>query len=654
MKANIRLQQTLIEIKEYNQLKDNDRVLRVAVSRDGKLIVSASRNDTIKILRNNGLLQQTLTHNDDVNDVKISPNGKFLASVSDDQTMIIWQVNQQGVYQVYKKIKYTEQMQSVNFSPDGNFIVSGSSNGMIIIITLSGQLIKEFKGHDESVFDITFSPDGKLIASASWDKTVKIWTKDGTLIQTLIGHKDQVDSANFSPDGKFLVTSGSNYDKTIKLWEFKNKKFILLKSINGHGNTIYSVQFSPDGTKIVSASKDETIKLWDKQGNLLEVFYGHTNSVNSANFTPDGKMIISGSGDNTLRFWFLKDDYHPNILTLDEDKNTGLNFKFNHQNNIVIMGKKLWDLSGNLIFSEKDIDPHPPTPTRTTGEGEKLDNHQVRKPSILPNGIDFNLKGELMALVRLENQQIAIFQENQGYKTINLPSKMMVSNVSFNHNKTLIAVAFTGKKDQGKYENVGINIYNINGDLIKNLSGHTDYIMSVNWSNDDKMLASASDDKTVKIWQTNNWILSKELKGHSDRVMSVNWSCDNQMLVTGSQDNTIKLWRSDGTLINTFSGHDRVINHVIFSPNCQFIISGSEDQTIKVWTLQGELLGTLKNKYPVNSVIFNEKENTLVTGGREGKVISYNLDLNLLKQQTCAYLKDYFLSHNPQEKTECK
>ncbi|MCL1463516.1 WD40 repeat domain-containing protein, partial [Argonema galeatum] len=72
----------------------------------------------------------------------------------------------------------------------------------------------------------------------------------------------------------------------------------------GHKSFVFSVAFSPDGQRIVSGSDDNTVRLWDLQGNPIgSPFMGHEDFVTSVAFSPDGEMIVSGSGDKTLRLW---------------------------------------------------------------------------------------------------------------------------------------------------------------------------------------------------------------------------------------------------------------------------------------------------------------------------------------------------------------
>jgi tricorn protease-like protein len=109
-------------------------------------------------------------------------------------------------------------------------------------------------------------------------------------------------SVAVTPDGSKIV-SGSK-DNTIKIWDLGTGQ--CLRTLTGHTDIVWSVALTPDGTKIVSGSDDKTIKVWDlKTGALLRTLTGHTGPVESVAVSPDGSKIASGSGDETLKVWDL-------------------------------------------------------------------------------------------------------------------------------------------------------------------------------------------------------------------------------------------------------------------------------------------------------------------------------------------------------------
>ncbi|NJM73324.1 MAG: hypothetical protein HC862_26150 [Scytonema sp. RU_4_4] len=116
------------------------------------------------------------------------------------------------------------------------------------------------------------------------------------------------------------------------------------------------------------------------------------------------------------------------------------------------------------------------------------------------------------------------------------------------------------------------------------LVGHDNAVNSVSFSPDGKTLASASYDKTIKLWDVATGKQLKTLSGHSDGVHSVSFSPDGKTLASASSDYTIKLWNVvTGKQLNTLTGHRSTVNSVSFSPDGKTLASASADFSIKLW-----------------------------------------------------------------------
>ena len=119
---------------------------------------------------------------------------------------------------------------------------------------------------------------------------------------------------------------------------------------------------------------------------------------------------------------------------------------------------------------------------------------------------------------------------------------------------------------------------------IATLTGHSDLVRSVSFSPDGRYLASGSFDATVKIYQTDDFKEIATLIGHSDSVRSVSFSPDGRYLASGSSDATVKIYQTDGFKeIATLTGHAGSVESVSFSPNGRYLASGSYDKTVKIW-----------------------------------------------------------------------
>jgi WD40 repeat protein len=131
-------------------------------------------------------------------------------------------------------------------------------------------------------------------------------------LATLAGHTDSVNACAFSPDGRRIVSASR--DNTLKLWDVESGKE--QATLTGHTGDVQDCAYSPDGRQVVSASSDHTLKLWDAEsGKEQATLTGHTGDVQNCAYSLDGRQVFSASSDHTLKLWNAESGVEQATLT---------------------------------------------------------------------------------------------------------------------------------------------------------------------------------------------------------------------------------------------------------------------------------------------------------------------------------------------------
>jgi COMPASS component SWD3 len=167
------------------------------------------------------------------------------------------------------------------------------------------------------------------------------------------------------------------------------------------------------------------------------------------------------------------------------------------------------------------------------------------------------------------------------------------------------------------------------------LHGHKNSVSSVKFSRDGTLLASASADKTVKLWSASDGQFQWDLVGHTGGLSDVSWSHDSAQLASASDDKTVMIWDVETQkAAATLTGHSNYVMCVAYNPTGNVLASGSFDETIKLWDLRNKSCITTLPAHsdPVCSIDWN-KDGTLLASA------SYDGVLRIWDSQSFACLK---------------
>lgn len=639
------LQQAVYGVQE-RKLEHDNPVFSVVFSPDGEMIATNDSQGVFRLWTKTGKLLKTLLFvtNEESN---IAANGMSITFSSDSQMVAfsgidkivrIWNIKTHSL----REFKgHTTLVSSVSISPNNKMLASTSINstnnpGEVKLWNIAnGQLIKTFQAYDGSRGHsvVSFSPDGKTIATGGWDNPpwqgkIKLWDIQGNLRQTFAVNTGVLRSLQFSHDGQKIICAGDT--SKVLLLDVASGG-ILTEIISNSGHWTMGAKLSGDAQVIASISADGSVKLWNIDGSLIKELHKHNDTIYGLNFSPDGKTLATSSADKTVKLHKIENDFLKSIELQNNSSQYGIAFSpkgeifasSSWNPSIREWEVRLWTKDGKLLKTFPD----------------KSDQDRSHHYGDIIKNIRFSPDGKLIGTASWDGT-VKIWTVDGKLLRNFTEHKRPVNGLAFSPDSKAIALGGYGDEN-------GNNLWmlwDINGKA-RTILGHSDQIYRLAFSPNGKIVATASWDRSIKLWNAVDGKLIRTLDGkHNSWILGLNFSPDGKMLVSSSQDKTAKIWSVEGNLLYTLIDHKGDVNDVVFSPNGKIIASASSDQTIKLWNTDGMLLRTLRgHNGAVYGVSFSPDGKRLVSASWDGSIKIWNpeiLDFNGLLKRGCSWLPD--------------
>lgn len=488
----------------------------------------------------------------------------------------------------------------------------GKDDTVVLWDSVTGEAIRTFPGQAGIIRSIALSPDGRLVAAGGDKGTVQcLDTSTGELRHTFKTSSEVVKSLVFNPDGTTLACTGDN--GAINMWNLSAGR--ILCSLRGHTGPVNSLAFRPDGKMLVSGSDDNDIIFWDAfTGDRLRTARAHRSQVQAVAFSPNGRLVISGGYDSKLKWWDIATgqesraidapDWIDAVAISPDGKSIAAGGRFGILT--------LWDsANGKKIRS-------------FNGHTEEFDC------------LAFSPDGRTLASSS-RDRTVKIWDAATGEALHTFPNPTRDSR----YNPPIGPLAYSS-------------------DRFYSQSGHSNPVRTLAASSDGTVVASGSEDQTVKLWNPetgealatlgdkNGAVVAVDFVGRASslvvadaslgfwdqttqqrtepafgpasHVRCVAGSPDGKLIVSASDEAFLCLWdAATHEPLHVFLGHKAIIRSVVFSPDSALVVSGSDDGTVKIWSVtERRLLATLTgHESGVCSIAISPDGKTLASGGKD-------------------------------------
>jgi WD40 repeat protein/serine/threonine protein kinase len=501
-----------------------------------------------------------------------------------------------------------EHIADVAMSADGRLVASASFDATVKVWdAVTGSERFTLKGHASPVSCVAVSADGKRIVSGSADGTARVWDGgSGKTLFTLEGHKGAVLALGISADAR-LIVSGSE-DATVKTWNAAKGRLILTKE----NIPSYGLAISADGRLIVGGLGTPVV--WDAAtGVELPPFKESVGTISSLTFTPDGQRIVSATTDCAVQVWDIKTGKQQRrwvtplwqIRQQDPREPGGTT-----RAAVGGDGKRVIAAGWGQTAKIWDID---------TGE---------EKYSLQGNG------GYVCRSVAIsaDGGRAATASDERDIRIWNLLAGPE-SRILKGHSSWIAAVALSADGRLAVSRGVAeVKVWDADTGEVKHNFIVPDQVRAVAISPDGWQVVCGSDDGAIRAWDARTGREQYTRQGHTEWVRAIAVSPDGRRIASGSLDHTVKVWDADtGQERLTFRGHARDgdgvwdIGGVCFSPDGLLVASGSSGGFgfVRVWDADTgeEQLTPMNHTDYISCLAWSADGKYIISGGGEAITI---------------------------------
>ncbi|GKQ36812.1 TIR domain-containing protein [Streptomyces sp. A012304] len=504
-------------------------VYTVAFAPDDATLVTGDASAAVRLwdLTDGRLLGELPGHRGAVFRARFSPDGTLLATgemgAGRAGTVRVWDVAGRRLLHTF--VGHAGRVYTLDFHPGGRLLVSGDTEGEVRLWDLaSGVGAGLLGGCRGAVYQVLFDPDGTLLAAGDSQGVVRLWrvTPDADPVAVPLGrqpseHRGSVWVCKFRPhgdtpapeSGPLLVTGGN--DGVVRLWEPGAGQGRQI--LRGHGRRIGTLSFSTDGAMLAAGGNDGVVRLWHAgTGRRLRELAGQSDRLVSAVFSPGDSLLATAGSDGDMYLWNADTGEYQREMDVETDH----------------VWAEAFSPDGRLLATANDDDTVRLWYRATGAHVVTITEHYGRVRSIA-----FRPDGKVLA-TGCDDGKVRLW-DRDGRR---------ITAVLDRHTDRVYAVAFA--PDGSWLASASWDGHAViweDGEPTHRLTGHVGKVWTAAAHPVRPLLATAGDDRTVRLWDPRTGAATEVLTGHTGRVLAVAFSPDGSLLASGGEDGTVRLWQ---------------------------------------------------------------------------------------------------------------
>ena len=602
--------------------------------------------------------------------VQVTNDGEYILCQCGDKVNVLSSTSGQVLHALEAK---DDPIHAMKLSPKDDLLVTSHTSGLLRLWEWKkNEIQRVWKSlHIGPIPKLGFDDTATLVASGGVDGTIKVWDIIRQYCtHSLKGSVGVISTIEFYQKGNELFIYASGDDSVIRCWNLSTSEII--QELKGHFSKVTSLSICSANQQLMSCGRDKVLMLWDlKDGSLIRTVATHEVMEDAVLVPPGGSVAgiecgdashaITGGERGVLRVWNLstsqcvftqgEETSSSSLICqlLFSEKNNTMTV-VNHEHNILMYDIQTAQLKRQYVgFSDEILDvvfcgdkeTHVAVATNSsvikvyevdTFNCQLVNGHTNTVLSLAVSPVNKNLfasssKDNTIRLWHLTDaQKIACLAVGSGHTA-------SVTSVSWSQLTTSFVVS--GAEDKC------VKVWDIPASAIaakktnspstptalhcrRTEIAHDKDINSVAVSPNDRLIATASQDKTARMYSTESLALTGVMRGHRRGVWSVTFSPVDQVAATCSADCTVRLWSiADASCVKTFEGHDSSVLRVAFLCRGMQLVTCSADGLLKLWSVKtNECVQTCsEHEAKVWALAVRGDQKLFVSGGADSSLL---------------------------------